>query len=85
MLTRFFHALSAFGFHQFIDAAARDFMILDWVLTNVPSPVLSHAVPDPIDNLDHNPIFIKLHFSHKYRIVSEPFFMWNYKYGGFHV
>jgi len=58
--------LSAFGFHQFIDTATRGRMILDWALTNVPSAVLSQGVLlDPINNLDYNPIFIKLNFSLK--------------------
>jgi len=48
-------------------------MILDWVLTNVQSAVLSRGVFDTINNLDHKPVFIKLNLSLKYRIVSEPF------------
>ena len=57
-----FRTLSAFGFHQFIDTATRDRVILDWALTNVPSAVLPHRVLDPINILDHNPIFIELNF-----------------------
>jgi len=53
-------------------------MILDWALTNVPSAVLSHGALDPINNLDHNPIFIELNFSLKRHVVSKPFFVWDY-------
>jgi len=49
--------------HLFIDTATRDRMVIDWVLTNVPSAVLSHGVLEPINNFDHNPISIKLNFS----------------------
>ena len=69
-----FRTLSAFGFHQFT-LLTRDRMILDWALTNVPSAVLSHGVLDPINNLDHNPIFIELNFSLKHHVVSKPFFV----------
>jgi len=74
---------SAFGFHQFIDTATRDRMILDWAVTNVPSAVLSHGVLDPINNFDSNLIFIKLNFSLKHRVVSKPFFLWDYNNGDF--
>ena len=73
-----FRTLSAFGFHRFINTATRDHMILDWALTNVPSAVLSHGALDPINNLDHNPIFIELNFSLKRHVVSKPFFVWDY-------
>ena len=76
-----FRTLSTFGFHQLIDTATRDRMILDWALTNVPSAVLSHGILDPINNLDHNPIFIELNFSLKHRVVSKPFFVWDYNNG----
>jgi len=72
-----FRTLSAFGFHQFIDTATRDRVILDWALTNVPSAVLSHGVLDPINNLDHNPIFIELNFSLQHHVVSKPFSVWD--------
>ena len=68
-----FRTLSACGFHQFIDTATRDRTILDWALTNVTLAVLSHGVLDPINNLDHDLIFIKLNFSLKHRVVSKPF------------
>ena len=57
-------------------------MILDWALTNVPSAVLSHGVLDPINNLDHNPVFIELNFS-QHHVVSKPFFVWDYNNGDF--
>jgi len=78
-----FRTLSAFGFHQFIDTATRDRVILDWALTNVPSAVLSHGVRDHINNLDHKPIFIELNFSLKHHVVSKPFFVWDYNNGDF--
>jgi len=65
--------------NRFSDSA----MILDWALTYVPSAVLSHGVLDPINNLDHNPIFIELNFSLKHRVVSKPFFVWDYNNGDF--
>jgi len=77
--------LSAFGFHQFIDTATRGRMVLDWLLTNVQSAVLSNGVLDLINCLDHNPIFIKLKFSPKHRVVSKPFFVWDYNNGFFLV
>jgi len=40
-------------------------------------------VLDPINNLDHNPIFIKLNFSLKHHIVSKTFFVWDYNNGVF--
>jgi len=58
-------------------------MILDWAVTNVPSAVLSHGVLDPINNFDSNLIFIKLNFSLKHRVVSKPFFLWDYNNGDF--
>jgi len=78
-----FRTLSAFGFHQFIDTATQNRVILDWALTNVPSTVLSHGVLDHINNLDHNPIFIELNFSLKHHVVSKPFFVWDYNNGDF--
>jgi len=78
-----FRTLSAFGFHQFVDTATRDRVILDWALTNVPLAVLSHGALDPINNFNHNLIFIELNFSLKLHVVSKPFFVWDYNNGDF--